>query len=179
MLKSFLLFCKIISYQIFFSSVLLIFFLFFFTIKRQLYPSSIIFYEGAIVGAIFILIIAIINQRFMFLKIHTLLPAFLLIILFNSIIPTILDRSVSITVLGTLNACEKNCNIEHLQSEFTRIYLKKNQSVKKRVNEQISSNNVKELDGIYSLTIKGEITLKIMSELTDLFNIKRSYIDQN
>ena len=170
---------KLITIQAINSLVLLTIFIAFFAIKRQLLPASIIFYEGLIFSIIFIFTIWLLLQKYHLMENHTLLPAFLIILLFNSLIPTILDRSVSITVLATLNQCNRECSIEHLEKEFERVYLKKNQAVKKRVLEQISSKNVVEFNGRYNLTNQGKITFEVMNVLTDVFNIDRSYIDQN
>lgn len=151
---------------------LFILFLLVMIIKRHIYPSSLIFYEGIIITFIMSFIIFILK----YLKIEYIIIFSLISILFWSLGPTIFDRSVSITVLGKLSCDKTGVEIEKLDSDFINIYSIKNLAVRKRLNEQISSGNVIFSNGKFKLTSKGKSTVFVIKKLTNIFNIDSSYI---
>lgn len=141
-------------------------------IKRNIWPSTIIFYEGIIVAfLLFTIIIFIQNKKHVERNIISLL----ICVLFWSLGPTILDRSVSITVIGSLRNQPKL--ITELDEIFVNLYVVENLAVKKRLYEQIESGNIeKVLNGKYRLTKKGFIIAEYIELLSVLFNVNQNLI---
>tara|TARA_B100000795_G_C22798215_1_gene440462 strand:+ start:806 stop:1348 length:543 start_codon:yes stop_codon:yes gene_type:complete len=169
----------LVLHQLIASAISTLIFIFLFGLKRQFFPSDIIFYESILFSGLFICILAILSFRLKIIKANMLFPSLLLITLFNTLVPTILDRSVSITVLATLRNCNTECDQQYISREFQRVYLVDNSAINKRLLEQLSSGNIVLIDDAFELTKKGEFVLKTVSNLTDFFNIERSYIDQH
>ena len=142
--------------------------------KRQFLPGDFIFYEGLMVGLIAGLIIQF-CIAFFYAKIP-ILSSVLLFILFTSLGPTILDRSVSITVLAALKSCEV-CSKNKIETQFVEIYLFKNQAIKKRLNEQIASGNIIKKQDSFSLTERGNFIFKIIQLATWIFKIPDTYLN--
>lgn len=143
-------------------------------IKRKFFPSDIIFYEGIYMAFIFCVLIFFFKK----LNLDKTVVLFLISIYFWSIVPTILDRSVSITVLGSLSS-SKQLTIEELNTQFISTYVYNNEAVKKRILEQKFNKNINLIDNKYSLTKKGDFTKKIIIFTTELFNISTDYISPN
>ena len=111
--------------------------------------------------------------------IPALYPSLLLLILFNSLVPTILDRSVSITVLGTLKESSRPLSEEEIGSTFNQIYVVDQNAVGVRLREQIANGNInKNENETYELTKKGVFTSDMLSITTKIFNVNSAYIDQ-
>lgn len=154
--------------------LLFIIFLVIMIIKRKFFPSEIIFYEGIYMAFIFCVLVFFFKK----LNLDKTLVLFLISIYFWSIVPTILDRSVSITVLGSLSS-SKQLTIEELNTQFIRTYVYDNEAVKKRILEQKFNKNINLIDNKYFLTKKGDFTKKIIIFTTELFNIPTDYISPN
>ena len=154
--------------------LLFIIFLVIMIIKRKFLPSEIIFYEGIYMAFIFCVLVFFFKK----LNLDKTLVLFLISIYFWSIVPTILDRSVSITVLGSLSS-SKQLTIEELNTQFIRTYVYDNEAVKKRILEQKFNKNINLIDNKYFLTKKGDFTKKIIIFTTELFNIPTDYISPN
>ena len=152
--------------SLFFLSYILIMIL-----KRNTFPSVIVFYEGIIVSVILCVCI----YFFKFLKFDHSIILFFICIYFWSLGPTILDRSVSITVLGKLSENE-NYSLVELNNDFKDTYVYRNKAVEKRIVEQVYNGNVNQIDGNYSLSKKGVLTKNTILYLTKIFNIDDSYI---
>lgn len=150
---------------LFFVFILLMFF------KRLLFPSQIIFYEGLIVCFLYFTFIL----WFKILTFDKSIILFLICVNFWSLVPTILDRSVSITILGNLKVDQSKTIVE-IKEDFNEIYLVKNNSVKKRIDEQIASGNIIENNDGYQLTQRGNFNKKVLIFLTRFFRINESYI---
>ena len=88
--------------------------------KRNFFPGEIIFYEG-ILFVFFVGIVIQIVLYFFGIKV-VILSASLAFVLFTSLVPTILDRSVSITVLTALVDCGK-CHLKDINNIFNKIYI--------------------------------------------------------
>jgi predicted transcriptional regulator len=109
----------------------------------------------------------------------TLYSSFLLIILFNVTIPTILDRSVSVTVIGSLKKSDVPLSLEEIRNNFQEIYVLQQDAVNIRLKEQIANGNIQRNDeGNFYLTKKGELTSQIMLGMSNAFNVNTAYIDQ-
>ena len=94
-----------------------------FAVKRLWFPSEIIFYEGIFCAFAFIVLVALMNLTCRFVRRDSLLPALLMMLMFTSLIPTILDRSVSIAVLTAINECGKTCDTKSLTEMFYDSYI--------------------------------------------------------
>lgn len=165
------------------SAVLLIIFCIIFAMKRHLIPADIIFYESFIVAFLYVLIIFLLSRlkNIMFgdLIKKSLYSSFLLIVLFNATIPTILDRSVSVTVIGSLKKSGTPLTIEQIRADFQQVYVVQQDAVNIRLKEQIASGNIQINDqGKFFLTNKGEVTSDIMMLVSSMFNVNKAYIDQ-
>ena len=140
-------------------------------LKRNFLPADIVFYEGISVCFLMCIIIYICK----FLMLDKIIILFLICIYFWSLGPTILDRSVSITVLGKLSESQ-SFSINELNNDFKEIYVYKNGAVNKRLAEQVYNGNVVKKNSKYRLTKKGIFTKKIILLMTNLFNIDDNYI---
>ena len=154
-----------------------------YAIKRNIFPNDIVFYESILFSFFFFLILFLFLKSFeiRFNKIisYSILPSFLLVTLFNAMVPTILDRSVSITVLGTLKKSESSVGIDHINKSFQQIYVINENAVEIRLKEQIANGNVVQNDfDEYALTRKGEFITDVMLYLTNIYNLNNSYVDQ-
>ncbi len=150
--------------------------LFLYFIKRHVFPGSILFYEGLIFGALVGILLQIL---LFFLKIHIPISSgILLFILFISIGPTILDRSVSITVLTSIKSCS-DCSTNKIKEQFFKIYFEENKAIEKRLKEQVLSGNVNETNEKYNLSNRGVVVYEFLRYLTTLFNIKTGYFDES
>ncbi len=154
-----------------------------YAIKRNIFPNDIVFYESILFSFFLFLILFLFLKSFeiRFKKIisYSILPSFLLVTLFNATVPTILDRSVSITVLGTLKKSESSVGIDHINKSFQQIYVINENAVEIRLKEQIANGNVVQNDfDEYALTRKGEFITDVMLHLTYIYNLNNSYVDQ-
>jgi len=162
-----------------------------FGVYRNIFGGAVIFYEGLFSAiAIYFTIISClfyykkkIHETIFNASINSVIPAFLFYFLFIALVPTIIDRSVSITVLGKLykNKNEK-LSAKDLQSHFERIYVKNGKAVKIRLNEQIISGNIIKDENGYQITPRGIKTIQILDLLGRIYNIDLTYlraIDEN
>ena len=175
---------KAITSQIFISFFILIIFCFSYALKRQIFPSEIVFYESILFSFFFIVFVAILAKCFFNFEVNGKLifsfyPSFLLLVLFSSLIPTILDRSVSITVIGTLKESHHPLSEEEIRSRFNQVYVVNQNAVGVRLREQMANGNIfMNQNGEYELTKKGVFTSEILLITTKFFNVNSSYIDQ-
>jgi len=175
---------KEVAKQIFISVFILTIFCLSYSFKRHFFPSEIVFYESVIFSFLFMVFITFfINCLFNFSVrkklISSLYPSFLLLILFNSLVPTILDRSVSITVIGTLKESSYPLSDEEIRYKFNQIYVVDQNAVGVRLREQLASGNIhKNENEEYELTKKGRFTSDMLWLTTKFFNVNSAYIDQ-
>ena len=80
----------------------------------------------------------------------------LISILFWSLFPTIVDRSLSVNVLGTLYKAQNPLNIDQINKSLYENYMDGDYQAKKRVEEQLKIGNIYEENKNYYLTKKGE-----------------------
>ena len=96
-------------------------------------------------------------------------------ILFWSLGPTIIDRSLSVNVLGTLYLSEKPLSIDDLNWSLYTNYMNQSFQAQKRVEEQLYLGNIMESSNKkYVLTKKGLRTAKLNLFLTKFFNLDTS-----
>ena len=175
---------KVIAKQIFISVFILIIFCFSYALKRHIFPSEIVFYESILFSFLFMFFVGILLKYFFnfsekYKLFSSLYPSFLLLILFNSLVPTILDRSVSITVIGTLKDSHHPLSEEEIRDRFNQVYVVNQNAVGVRLREQMASGNIYMNENEeYELTKKGVFTSDILLITTKFFNVNSSYIDQ-
>lgn len=163
--------------QLCITAIGLIVFILVFIIVRQIDNNSIIFYQGIVVSILFIFIIYIIN---IYLKVKlvnlSLIPLFLSTILFLGLIPTIVDRSVSVTVLSTLaKAGNIGMTEDEVQNNFIKIYVDNNHAVKVRINEQLKIDNIRQVNDRFFITEKGEFIVSLFLLISDLFKVNKTF----
>ena len=152
-------------------------FLTLFFIKRHLVPSPIIFYEGIMIIPISIIImkcIARVAQRdsLNHLFFYKSLIFSLIFFNFNTLIPTMLDRSLSVQILMMAANSSKTINVEDLKNMAQDEYIIKNQGIEKRLHEQLTSHLlIVENKGI-KVTRWGGFVSNTIVWLSKLFNIK-------
>ena len=142
-------------------------------LKRQIFPSNIVYYEGIIIAFLYYIFLNILIRNIF--NIEKCIIGFLLCFNFWALVPTIIDRSVSITVIGSLR--ERAHSLDELNIKFTEKYVYKNEAVKKRLYEQESNGNIKtDSNNKYYLTKKGIFTAKIIEMLAKVFNVNDDFI---
>ena len=147
------------------------FFLIIMFFKRILFPSDIIFYEGLISSFIYSILILLTRV----INLDKTIILFLACVLFWSLGPTILDRSVSITIIGKLDE-KKAVSLLDLNEDFKDVYLIKNNAVLKRLDEQIKTGNVEFINGKYKLTKKGVFSKRALKWFTNFYNIDSTMV---
>jgi len=139
-----------------------IFFLIIYYLKRNYFPSSIIYYEGVYLSIVCSLIYCL---PLLIKKIHNCFLIISLVFLINysfvATFPTLIDRSISIMILKSLN--KKSLNIDEIKDNYTSNYsnYKNTFQVDKRLDEQKILNNIDiDSENKYFLTSKGKRFLK-------------------
>lgn len=151
---------------------LFIIYLILFITSRIIFKFDIIFYEGIII----IIVLTLVSILFkIFSKKETYLTFILFCYAFHITIPSLLDRSISLYIIGILHE-EKMLAIHDLQIYFTNGFIYHNKSIEKRINEQVRSGNITNLNGKYSLTTKGNELFKINQIFAKIFNTNQNYV---
>lgn len=141
--------------------------------KRQFFPSQIIFYEGLMSSFFYFMLIFLIK----YLDLDKSIILFLICFLFWSLIPTIVERSVSVTILGKLDTANYK-SYNELSKDFSKVYLEDNDAIGKRLFEQIRNGNVIKKNNKYILSGKGLSTKKSFFFITKIFNINNSLLEK-
>ena len=153
--------------------VSVIVFLFIMIIKRHTFPSTIVYYEGIYIALIYFSILYLSLSNIF--TIEKCIIGFLICFNFWALVPTIIDRSVSITVLGSLR--NQQLDFEEVNSNFINKYVYKNSAVKKRLVEQVSNGNIiLDSNNYYTLTNKGLFTAKTVELMAKIFNVNDDFI---
>ena len=99
----------------------------------------------------------------------------LLSILFWGLVPSIIDRSLSVNILGTLYHNKKGLTSKELNWSLYKNYMKEDYQTFKRIDEQIYVGNItKTKNDKYVLTKRGKIISKINLFLSKYFNLDTS-----
>ncbi|MGI9461041.1 MAG: hypothetical protein ACR2NY_00490 [Alphaproteobacteria bacterium] len=100
---------------------------------------------------------------------------------FHSVVPTIIDRSISVFLLGFTHNLEKNnqtANIDNWRQGFDKIYADDYQAIERRLEEQIRSGNViTTSNGTIMLTNKGKQFLIAAAYLNKLLGIDNKHVN--
>ncbi len=95
-------------------------------------------------------------------------------LVFFTHVPVTADRSVSVFLLGYMNnQKDKPVNKTEMTQVFIDKFLRDNDGIQKRIDEQIVSGNIKEFKNGYLLTKQGEFLMKFYSFVTDIFTINK------
>ena len=152
-----------------------------FVFVRQFYPSPIIFYQGIVVNIILLILslsLLFLVKRDEVVKTLTaisIVVGFLVSYSFHITIPSLLDRSISLYIIGLTHESGGE-NISQYKQDFYSGFINKNGAVEKRVNEQLVSGNII-CDNICTLTEKGESIYKLNIFLANLFNVDSRYVN--
>jgi hypothetical protein len=167
------------------ASIFFVLFLTILVVKRKIYPSQIIYYEGIWI----IIIMTILGIGISFLKdFLTSRPnAFVSHIIlgvllgatgsyaFHITLPTLLDRSISMFVLSSLHA--NNLNVPELQCNFVEQFIVKSKAIEKRVKEQVVIGNIAIEDGRMQITDRGRALTSSWIRLADIFSVSKDFVE--
>ena len=91
-------------------------------------------------------------------------------------VPALLDRSISIHLIGALNASPAGLSEAQLQARFLSGYVDGTSQVDKRIDEQLREGNIEFRNGRFRLTAKGQLVAKINIVLAELLSIDPRYV---
>lgn len=158
----------------------------FFILLRQIQPSEIIFYQGLIL--LFISTVLVLTIIFALYKVrfidHVLFNCGVLIVIIASLlfycfhitVPSLLDRSISLYIIG-ISQKKSNSTINDYRDQFYKGFIVKNKAIEKRLNEQIITGNVQCINDLCNLTEKGHEVYKLNNFLVILFNLDNKYVN--
>jgi hypothetical protein len=148
-----------------------IFWLIFFVFIRHIEPAGIVFYQG-IISVIPVLLVYYFFHRANKNCTYEILIIFLLTYGINITIITTVDRAYSIKMLMWLEENSEGKTAEDLEMLFANNFIQAG-GVSKRTDEQLASGNICKNDhGIYRLTERGEVLVKIFRYVKSMFNLK-------
>lgn len=145
---------------------------------RQIFPAEIIFYQGLYI--IFITSSAFfLFSYFRFRNLDLSALSALIIILagysFHITIPSLLDRSISLYILGLSNQ-NTPTSIQDYRQSFYSGFIENNQAVEKRMREQEKTGNLTCNKEGCLLTKKGQTTRDLNIFLVKIFNVDPRYV---
>lgn len=139
--------------------------------------GNLLYYKGILVIlSLFLTIFIIIFFRNNFEKnLPPLIIATLLIYSFHVTVPVILDRSISVQIIGSLY--NKDSSIAEINQKFLEGYIDDYSTTCRRLDEQISTGNVIILDNHeMALTQRGRIMRNIFNFIVEFLKIEDHYI---
>lgn len=146
--------------------------------KRHLHPG-ILFFEGIItllVSTILILVLVIRFEPSTLRKVHGAymsLISFLIILVFHTTVITIVDRSISIFILG--NVKNESLLTEKIEQNFIDRFT--GDAIRKRISEQIEIGNFELTDGKPVITNRGSIMFDVFQMISLIYNTDQSILD--
>lgn len=96
----------------------------------------------------------------------------LLSIIFWSLFPTIIDRSISIKILGNLEKENSFISLGEINQNLLDTYINVDYQTRKRLSEQIYLGNIIEKNKKYKLTSKGKFFTRFHRFLVRYFNLE-------
>ena len=170
--------------MIFISSIIVIFLSFFlfliiYFLKRNFFPGPIIYNEGmsiAFISSVIFIIPILIKKKNNFVFLFLL--SFLINYTFIATFPSLIDRSISVMLLKSLQK-EKQLSLDEMKSIYNKNYsnYKNFYQVDKRIDEQIRVKNIYlDKNGNYNLSKKGELFLNFTDLIAVIYNLDRSYL---
>ena len=160
-----------------------------YVLVRQLVPSSIPYVEGIVVAAGSAVLSSFVTYRVGGARLFDgdtraqviqliFVSAFLVNYAFVITFPTLLDRSISITILSVLDRAQQNpVSIDQLNRAFIQIYVAGDTQTRKRVAEQVAIGNATVSGNDVSITDRGRVFARLNRIMASLFNIQRTYVD--
>ena len=150
-------------------------------ISRWLFPSVIIYYEFLIISTIcftLFLFTGIITRKYLLVTVRDIVMTCLLSVVSSYAIfitvPALLDRSISLYIVAVLSK-ENAGTIEQINRWFVDGFVYENEAIPKRLNEQVVSGNVVEIDGCYYLTERGKRMMAVNRSLVKIFQVDPRY----
>jgi hypothetical protein len=143
--------------------------------------GSLVYYRG--IAVIFgILILGVSCVFFAKCSFENAFPAVLLaatlVYSFHITIPVILDRSISIQVIGSLST-DKPLHIEEINQKFLQGYVDGYSTSCRRLDEQLATGNIKIADNKVTLTKKGLAMKKTFNLIAEILKVEDHYIKGN
>lgn len=168
-----------IFHSIFFIVGTVIFILLFHT---PLFKNTILFYRGiiflllscTIITPILLLFRKKSSNRVWTYKdiVLSLVLIFNLNLIFFTHLPVTADRSVSVFMLGYLNNnSSKSLTSQQITNFFTNKYLYEYGAMNKRLNEQIESGNIMQVENGYQITKQGQFLMKVYHLIANIFAV--------
>ena len=157
--------------------ITLIFFICYATILSYIGGGDLVYYRGIkVILSLFILFFIILfsfKDSFS-LYFPSLCLAGALTYSFHITIPVIIDRSISIQIIGSLK--NTPMTIENLNKAFLDGYVDGYSTTCRRLNEQIAIGNIAIKNDMIYLTKKGIIMQKIFNKIAEFFKVEDRYI---
>ncbi len=130
---------------------------------------------------VFIKFLTIYIRKFSFIRnfsfysiFSSLLISCLISINFWSLFPSIIDRSLSVNIIGTLNSSKESLNLDQINWSLKNNYMDGKYQAQKRVNEQIFLGNIYITDeDRYMLSNKGRYWARFNILLSNYFNLDK------
>lgn len=107
----------------------------------------------------------------------SLVLIFSLNLVFFTHLPVTADRSISVFMLGYLNNnSDRSLTGQEITDFFTNKYLYEYGAMNKRLNEQVESGNVVQIENGYKISKRGQLIMKIYSFIVRLFAIDNKIV---
>jgi hypothetical protein len=139
--------------------------------------GSLAYYRGilivSIIFALSIITLLVVKNNFPG-NFPALCLAVILVYSFHVTVPVILDRSISIQIIGSLK--NKPANIDDLNKSFLKGYVDGYSTTCRRLNEQVATGNVVIENGVAKLTKKGLMMQRIFNGLAEFLKVEDHYI---
>ena len=145
---------------------------------------KIFFYKGIlyliVISIVLITILLIYKKYKNYFDIKDIIIIILLFFLTNilvfGMIPTTIDRSISVFMLNSIN--KEELSKKEIEKIFIDEYVYKNKAFEKRINEQITTGTIKKNSkGKYTLTKKGKSLLKLFKMINKIYNINSKLLN--
>lgn len=154
---------------------------------RQMFPSDIIFYQGLILIALVLFVMTLVWAAALLIRLPTGLSgdgwflatvvAALTMYAFHITVPSLLDRSISLYILGLTEEGSAATESEYRDC-FSRGFVQKNGAIEKRLAEQKRTGNLTVgSDGRHRLTARGAAIHSLNKLLVGIFNTDSRYVN--
>ena len=172
-----------------FSLLSTFFFLVIYFVVRIVFPNQIIFSQGNYVClSVFLLelIVFIIFYKFARNRnldefMEKILPSLLMSLILNYsfvlTVPTTIDRSITVFILGGIDSFG-SANSSAISENFKSVYINEDLQIKRRIQEQLALGNLERSTSIpdqYELTNKGKLIVNLHKFFASVFNISPFY----
>jgi hypothetical protein len=149
---------------------------------------DVFFYRGIALLAVACLLIgaALFTVRKLIPGVITLKDIYIILItlvsvnmLFFTHVPVTAERSVSVFLLGYMNANDqKIITKEELTDVFVRMYIGTDDNIQKRIHEQLVTGDIVPVGNGYMISPRGRWIMRMYSAVADLFSIDKKNLSQ-